>query len=147
MFWKKKLNAPWNGQFWNSDWNSDVTNMWAENSQDRKMAHKHMKKGSDELIIRQSLKQHQDTISHLTDWQKLKSMPTHSVGKAARKRAFSCVDGESPSWHHPSGGKLVILKKTSYALIFWPRNSTSRKPPWRYSSKYTQNPCTQVYSL
>lgn len=66
-----------------------------------------MKRGSTLLLIRdKTVKLYRNNISHLSDWQKPKSLTTHSVGKVVGKQARSCIAGGSAKWYNPCGGQF-----------------------------------------
>lgn len=45
------------------------------------------------------------------DWQRSKSLTTHSAGEAIGKRALSDLAGGSVYWHNPMEGSLVTFAK------------------------------------
>lgn len=58
-------------------------------------------------------------ISHLPDWLRLKSLTTHSVGKA-EDISYTSVGMQNSVT--PLEGNSTISKKTTYALTFWSSN-------------------------
>ena len=58
-----------------------------------------------------------NTISHLSDWQKVKSLTIHYIDEAVRKQGLSYITHKNAKWCNPSEENTALFNKITYTFI------------------------------